>query len=145
MDKNEKKLAELHSLRAWCMTVIEYAMKIDPASSPLMFKFKVAVDSSFYKRNMKALKTIKRDLSELIGDLSVAQRKELSERLHIEPNDPMTDLNKKTECILSKGHIDNEDDYRFLVFYIDYLLEVDATEGIPRINEILLRYLNGNK
>lgn len=141
MNKNEKKLAELHSLRAWCMTVIEYVIKIDKSSSPLLTQFKVVVDSSFDKKNLKGLDTIKKDLSELLGDLSVSQRRELSGLLTLNSNDPLLDFSKKAERIFLKGCVDNEDDYRFLNRYIDYLLEHDTTEDIDKINKILLQYL----
>lgn len=145
MTKEQKKIAELNSLRAWCMTVIEYAMKVDSSSSPMMLQFKAIVDSTFERKNLKGLKTLKSDLRELFGDLSVSQREELSNLLALESTDSVTDLSQKAESILSKRSIDNEDDYRFLNNYIDYLLENNMTEEIEPINKILLQYIESLK
>ncbi|TDP01236.1 hypothetical protein [Marinomonas balearica] len=141
MTKEQKKLAELNSIRSWCMTVIEYAIKVDSSSSPVMNQFKSIVDSTFEMKNLKGLKTLKSDLRELFGDLSVSQREELSNLLALESTDSVTDLSQKAESILSKGSIGNEDDYRFLSNYIDYLLENNTTEKIESINKILLQYV----
>lgn len=123
------------------MTVIEYIIEADDSSSPLVSQFRDVVDTSFDRKNLKGLKTIKRDLNELIGDLSENQKNELSSLLVLSLNETLDDVNEKAECIISKGYVDNEDDYRFLNGYIDYLLDNDSTDRIGEINRILLQYL----
>lgn len=141
MDKNEKKLAELHSLRAWCVTVIDYVINIDRSSAALLSQFKAVVNSSFDRKNLKGLKTIKKDLNEIIGDLSPAQKGELSKLLELDSNESLENISEKARAIIDTGNIDNDDDYRFLNSYIDYLLENNITEEVESINKILLQYI----
>lgn len=141
MTKDQKRMAQLHSLRSWCVTVIDYIVKVDNLSLPFMTDAKRTVDSTFERKSIKGLEIIKNDLRELFGDLSVSQREELSSILKTKVDDSATDPRAIAEVIYSKGCIESEDDYRFLSVHIDNLLDEGALEEVERVNELLIDYI----
>ena len=145
MDKKIKKLAEIKALRTWCITVIEYIIQVDNSAAEVLSQFKAIVKSTYERRSLAGLKTIKKDLAEMVGDLSSDQQSELSQLLILSTNEPLVDLRKEAECIMSKGYIDNDDDYRFLNNFTDSQLEDGDTEEIGTINQILDQYYNSLK
>lgn len=143
MGKSDRKLLELHALRAWCITVVEYIIEVDESSAYLIRQFREVVDNTFEKNNLRGLKIIKKDLQEFVGDLSVDQRKKLAEILAIDENYPLEDMEKKVKNILGCGYINEDADYRFLNYYISSRLEKDSMneDEVSKINTILLNYL----
>ncbi|MCJ8337111.1 MAG: hypothetical protein MJK10_01450 [Pseudomonadales bacterium] len=145
MDKNIKRLAEIKSHRAWCITVIEYISEVDNSAAYMLSNFKAIVEATYKRRNLGGLKILKKDLAEMVGDLSSYHQSVLSKLIIMSTNEPLVDLRKEAECIVLKGYIDNDDDYRFLNNFLDYLIEDNDTKEIRKINQILDQYYDSLK
>ena len=127
---------------SWCTIVLDFFVKVEPASATIMNHFKQLLDDAVAKNNLTTILEIKNDLEESFENLTPAQKKNLLKTLSQEKPFSFEDREEKAEIILQKGSIHTNSDYRFLDDYVSYLLEKEPVneDEIKKINDILIQF-----
>ena len=144
---NNKQLNELTHIKEWCLTIIEFLISHNQATSTSRNMFVDVINDAFQKQNLKGLRYVYNDINEWAKGILQSDLEELNMLLQ---NKFGEDLNKqmhrdliKIAKILKKGNVSNEDEYRLLLSRVDEIFEDDnKKDEIENLNKLLADYHN---
>lgn len=128
---------ELEQLRVACLAILEY---FNPRGElgELADEFRAAVQGAYMRRDLRGLRSLRRDFQEWLRDLPTEARVELERSLALlNVPAPPSDL----EVALARGRIETEDEYRAVLSRVEDIYDDPARESdITRLNALLSEY-----
>lgn len=134
---------EAAELAEWCLGVRQYFSKL--GSNPIVPEIEDAIAKALKSRNLRQLKSIKRDLAEWGRGLNPEQRRAMEESIRARLGDRWRDEGAQDQDtirqILERGAIRNEDEYRLLSERMAEIVDDDAKQSeIEQIDLLLTRF-----
>jgi hypothetical protein len=134
---------EAAELARWCLGVTQYFSKL--GSNPIVPEIEEAIAKALKTRNLRNLKSIKRDLAEWGRGLNPEQRNGLEESIRAHVGDRWRDESALAQDavrqILERGAIRNEDEYQLLSQRMDEIVGDDSNQSeIEKIDLLLTQF-----
>ena len=137
-----EKMAELRSIKNWCVTVLEFIKKkeVDESSVFIWNRMIENVNNIYSEKKLTSMRMMKRDVADFFHDFNPKEKEEITNLLGEHKDFYLEEERRKVSIIIDRKKIDNDMEFQFLNQYIDYLLDEKKPEQIEVINALLSEY-----
>ena len=140
---NDKQVEEIEQAKNFAQFILQHLSKLMPPNAPsYLEQFDQIVKETFEKQDLRGMRYLLKDISEIARDLNKQQVEQLNQLLREKFNkDLNNELNlKKIKSIISNGKIKNLAEYELLSSYLEIKSLDQPNELVRSIDQLLFDF-----